>query len=129
LSLSPPLAWLKEVIDTVEGQCHPTGTIGPFDGCYWVKGLPYHPYENASKWPPQFPRRQALEAYRDWAKEVKPFGASEYTASPPRFWSEICKVIPRGQTNRQTTGGVRNVAIDLTDLQKNFEKYLRGEVV
>jgi hypothetical protein len=130
LSLPPPLAWLQEVIDTVEGQ-------GPPDEeYYWSCGLPYRRWEatvwgqpRPYQWPPQFPRSQALAAFRDWTNKVKPFGASEYTASPERFWKEICKVIPRGQTNRQTTGGVRNVTIDLTDLQKNFENYLRGEVL
>jgi hypothetical protein len=126
LSLSAPLAWLQEVIDTVVGQ----GSSGDYD---WNGGLPYpraHVYGTMeSKWPPQFPRRHALEAFREWVNKAKPFGASEYTGSPERFWAEICKVIPRGQTSRQVNGGVRTVTIDLADLQNNFEKYMKGEVV
>jgi hypothetical protein len=129
LSLPPPLAWLQEVIDTVEGQ-------GPPDEeNYWSCGLPYcreataWGYPRRCKWPSQFPRSQALEAFRVWANIARPFGASEYTASPKRFWKEICKVIPHAQTSRQTAGGVRTVSIDLADLQNNFEKYLRGDVV
>jgi hypothetical protein len=118
LSLSAPLAWLREVADTVEGQGLPGKSCG------WIDGMPV-----SNEWPAQFSRRQALEAFRDWAQKAKPFGASEYTGSPPRFWAEICKVIPRARTNRQITGGVRTVSIDLADLQKNFERHLRGEVV
>jgi hypothetical protein len=118
LSLSAPLAWLREVADTVEGQGLPGKSCG------WVDGMPV-----SNEWPPQFSRRDALRAFRDWAQKAKPFGASEYTGSPERFWAEICKVIPRAMTNRQTSEGVRIVSIDLADLQKNFEKYLKGEVV
>jgi hypothetical protein len=121
LSLSPPLVWLREVIDTVEGQ-------GPPGGYYWHDGLPYR-QGGGSEWPPRFLRRDAVDAFRSWASKAKPFGASEYTGSEKRFWSEICKVIPHAHTSRQTTGGVRTVSIDLADLQNNFEKYLRGEVV
>lgn len=129
LSLSPPLAWLREVVDTVVGQ-------GPPEEYDWYGGVPYRKHEPSfsgqpreAKWPPQFPRRQAVDAFRDWAKNAKPFGASEYTGSPERFWAQINKVIPRGQTNRQITGGVRVVTIDLADLQNNFAKYLKGEVL
>jgi hypothetical protein len=123
---------LRDVIDTVECQ-------GPAGECYsWRSGLPYlsrdlscwgPPENKESKWPPQFWRRQALEAFRDWTQKAKPFGAPEYTGSAERFWAEIHKVIPRAQTSRQITGGVRIVSIALADLQNNFEKYLRGEVV
>jgi hypothetical protein len=128
LSLSAPLAWLQEVIDTVEGQGNP----GDYQ---WVGGLPYprtqswNSQGNVSKWPPRFPRGEAVAAFRDWVTKAKPFGASEYTGSPERFWAEICKVILRAQTNRQTSGGVRTVCIDLADLQNNFQKYLRGEII
>jgi hypothetical protein len=129
LSLSAPLAWLQEVIDMVVGQ----GSPGDYS---WDGGMPYPrtqtwspPGTQASKWPPRFPRSEAVAAFRDWVTKAKPFGASEYTGSPERFWAEICKVIPRAQTNRQTSGGVRTVCIDLPDLQDNFQKYLRGEIV
>jgi Family of unknown function (DUF5906) len=128
LSLSAPLAWLQEVTDTVDGQ----GPNGDYD---WPDGLPFPHAQswnrqgNQSKWPPRFPRSEALAAFRRWATKAKPFGASEYTGSPERFWAEICKVIPRAQTNRQTSGGVRTVSIDLADLQNNFQKHLRGEFV
>jgi hypothetical protein len=129
LSLSAPLAWLQEVVDTVVGQGLPGDYV-------WRDGLPYPrtlscglPCGSDSKWPPRFPRREAVDAFRYWAGRAKPFGASEYTGSPERFWAEICKVIPRVRTIRQIAGGVRTVAIDLGDLQDNFEKYLKGEVV
>jgi hypothetical protein len=130
LSFSPPLQWLREVVENVVGQ----GPSGDYD---WNDGVPYPrrqgsawpPQPRESKWPPRFPRRQAVDAFRDWATKAKPFGAAEYTGSQGRFWAEICKVIPLGQTNRQTTGGVRTVVIDLTDLQNNFEKYLRGQAI
>jgi hypothetical protein len=128
LSLSAPLAWLQEVLDTVEGQ----GANGDYE---WSDGLPYPRTQSwssqgrESKWPPRFPRSEALAAFRGWVAKAKPFGASEYTGSPERFWAEICKVIPRAQTNRQTSGGVRTVCIDLADIQNNFQKYLRGEMV
>jgi Family of unknown function (DUF5906) len=129
LSLSAPLAWLQEVVDTVAGQ----GLPGDYD---WRDGLPYPrtlssglPCGSDSKWPPRFPRRAAVDAFRNWASKAKPFGASEYTGSPERFWAEICRVIPRVQTNRQIAGGVRTVAIDLADVQNNFNKHLRGETV
>jgi hypothetical protein len=119
LSLSAPLAWLREVIDTVEGQA-----ANGANGDWGVDGLPY-----PNKWPSQFSRSGALRGFRIWSDKAKPFGASEYTGSPARFWAEICKVIPHAQTTRQIAGGVRVVSIDLADVQNNFEKYLRGEVV
>jgi Family of unknown function (DUF5906) len=128
LSLSAPLAWLREVMDTVVGQGNPgdyywnSGGMPHPDGVYGPSGRECH-------WPPRFPRRDAVTAFRRWADKAKPFGASEYTGSPERFWAEICKVIPRAQTNRQTSGGVRTVCIDLPDLQNNFQKYLRGEII
>ena len=126
LSLSPPLLWLRELLDNVVGQ----GSLGK---CSWYNGLPFESTSlgqpSEIKWPPQFPRRQAIDAFREWVSKTKPFGASEYTASEERFWVEICKVIPRAQTRRQIAGGVRTVTIDLADLRTNFAKYLRGEVV
>jgi Family of unknown function (DUF5906) len=126
LSLSAPLAWLQEVMDTVVGQGNP----GDYD---WIDGLPYQGTQYSpsreSKWPPRFPRSQAVAAFRAWATKAKPFGASEFTGSPERFWADVCKVIPRPQTNRQTSNGVRTVCIDLADLQNNFQRYLRGEIV
>jgi Family of unknown function (DUF5906) len=129
LSLSAPLVWLQEVIDTVAGQ----GSPGDYS---WDGGMPYPRTQTwsptgtpESKWPPRFPRRDAINAFRRWADKAKPFGASEYTGSPERFWAEICKVIPRAQTSRQTSNGVRTVSIDLADLQDNFQKHLRGEIV
>jgi hypothetical protein len=126
LSLSPPLAWLREVADAVVGQ-------GPAGDYNWVDGLPvpvgqFGPTKEY-RWPPRFTRRQAVDAFRDWTAKAKPFGASEFTSSEQRFWSEICKVIPHRQTTRQGSGGVRFVIIDFNDLQNNFSKYLRGEVI
>jgi hypothetical protein len=127
LSLSPALQWLKEVIDTVDGE-------GPAVEYDWVAGLPHpagQPYGQSrqSKWPPRFPRREALAAFREWATKAKPFGAAEYTGSPEKFWAEICKIIPRAQTNHQITGGVRTISIALADVEENLEKYLEGRSV
>ena len=125
LSLSPPLMWLREIIDTVEGQ-------DVSGDCGWVDGLPYakarsHGATQQCKWPSRFPRSQALDGFRAWCAKARPYGASEFTGSPERFWREIHKVIQKGQTSRQTGKGVRVVQIDLIDLKANFQKYLRGE--
>jgi Family of unknown function (DUF5906) len=125
LSLAPPLMWLREIIDTVDGQG------GPVD-YEWFDGLPYpkaHTYgtDRVCKWPPRFPRSQALDGFRAWCTKAKPYGASEFTGSPERFWREIHKIIPKAQTSRQTAKGIRVVSIDLVDLSANFKKYLRGE--
>jgi hypothetical protein len=126
LSFSPPLTWLREVADAVVGQ-------GPAGDYIWLEGLPVPPGQlgpnKEYRWPPRFTRRQAVDAFRAWTTRAKPFGASEFTSSEQRFWSEICKVIPHAQTTRQGSGGVRAVVIDFTDLQNNFSKYLRGEVI
>jgi hypothetical protein len=119
--------WLHEIVETVDGQ-------GPAGDYYWDDGLPY--VKNRSlgqpkdcKWPPQFSRGEAVDAFRAWCTKAKPYGASEFTGSPERFWSEVRKVIPAARTSRQISGGVRIVAIDLAGLQANFDKYLRGELV
>ena len=124
LSLSAPLAWLQEVIDSVLGQGLPAITIRR-TACLTATD----PHASGCRWPSSFPRNEAVNAFRGWTNKAKPYGASEYTGSPERFWSEICKVIPRGQTSRQAGGGIRLVKIDLADLQNNFEKYLKGEIV
>ena len=126
LSLTPPLMWLREIVETVDGQGQP----GDYE---WVDGLPYEKgqlfnQQKSSRWPPRFARREAVDAFRAWASKAKPYGVSEFTGSAERFWGEVRKVIPAAQTNRQVSGGVRIVAIDLADLQANFDKYLRGEL-
>jgi Family of unknown function (DUF5906) len=127
LSLSPPLAWLREVADAVAGQ-GPPGDYEWQDGLPYPKGQPFgQPRE--SKWPPRFPRVEAVRAFRNWAAKARPYCASEYTGSEERFWTEIFKVIPRAKTTRQGTGGVRMVSIDLADLETNFATHLKGEVV
>jgi hypothetical protein len=127
LSFTPPLKWLREILDTVDGQAPAAARYS------WRDGLPYaaqsHPQPDECKWPPRFARREAVEAFRAWASKAKPYGVSEFTGSPERFWSEVHKVIPAAQTSRQVSGGVRIVAIDLGDLQANFDKYLRGEPI
>jgi Family of unknown function (DUF5906) len=95
LSLSPPLAWLREVTDTVVGQ------LKLNESYHWRDGLPYggvngygvgSSASDGPKWPQRFLRRETVDAFRDWASKSKPFGASEYTGSPERFWAEIHKV-------------------------------------
>jgi hypothetical protein len=126
LSLTPPLMWLREVLDVVVSQ----GPAGNYD---WIDGLPYPNSTQGSarepKWPPSFSRSSTLDAFRAWAAKAKPYGASEFTGSPERFWREMHKIIPKQQTARQTAGGARQVGIDLADIKKNFEKFLRGEPV
>jgi hypothetical protein len=124
LSLTPPLMWLNEIIDTVDGQ----GTTGDY---YWHEGLPYLSAgpNKECKWPPRILRREMLEAFRSRCMKARPHGASEFTGSPERFWREIHKVIPKSQTNHQTSNGQRVVSIDLVDLKANLEKYLRGDPV
>lgn len=128
LSLPPPLMWLREIIDTVDGQ--EDSTVG----YEWIDGLPYAKTyscgsERRPKWAPRFPRNQALEAFRGWSGTARPYGASEFTSSPERFWREVHKVIPKTQTSRQIGKGVRIVQIDLVDLRANFQKYVRGDLL
>jgi Family of unknown function (DUF5906)/Bifunctional DNA primase/polymerase, N-terminal len=86
LSLTPPLTWLQEVFERVESR--PPAAQG-----YWDKGLPVD-----MGWPSTLPRSGAVENFREWAAVAKPHGASTYTGSKQRFWSEITKVIPLDRT-------------------------------
>jgi len=126
LSLPPPLLWLREVVDVIDGQqAQPTGYN---TATSWVKHYSWSDGGLLSAWPPAFPRVEAVNAFRNWAKETKPYGASEFTSSPERFWTEIHKVIPLAQTQRKVHS-VRMVTIDLADLESNFQKYLEGKPV
>jgi hypothetical protein len=124
-SLPPPLLWLREVIDGVDGQqAQPTtGPAGPVSGYSWL------PNGTLTKWPPSFLRSEAIYQFREWVGKTKPYGASEFTSSPERFWAEIHKVIPLAQTQRKINGGVRCIQIDLADLESNFQKYLEGKPI
>jgi hypothetical protein len=124
LSLAPPLVWLREVIEALT-------ELGPAASYYWRDGLPASASSQPNtlfQGPLSFLRRELLDGFRSWANKVRPFGASEYTSSAQRFWTEICKVVPRAQTTKQNGKGDRKVLIDLNVLQHNFDKYLRGEV-
>jgi hypothetical protein len=80
-------------------------------------------------WSPKFPRREAVEAFRDWATKSKPFGVSEFTGSEQKFWAEIHTVIPIAKTSTKDSASTRHVTIDLADLRSNFEKYFRGQPI
>ena len=127
LSLSPPLQWLREVIDNVVGQ-GPSGSYNWEDGLPFLSHAPGQGQGRESRWPPEFPRGEAVAAFRNWLRNVKPYGASEYTGEE-RFWREIFRVIPRVHTTHQNSSGQRLVRINLVDVQANFEKHLRGETV
>jgi hypothetical protein len=116
LSLSPPLAWLWDVLEQVGGECAPGESRG------WHGGKPV-----GAKWPTKFPRSDALQAFRDWASIAKPHGASAYTGSEQRFWTEITRVIPRRLTTVKDSNGNRCVAISLDELRICFERYMQGE--
>ena len=114
LSLTPPLAWLHEVLRDVDGE-EPGGVKS------WFEGKP-----SGLKWPTKFPRAEALRAFRQWASLAKPHGASTYTGSDQRFWTEVVRVIPRDATNVKDSAGNRCVTISLDDLKVNFLRYLQG---
>jgi hypothetical protein len=116
LSLSPPLAWLWEVLALVGGECAPGESRG------WLHGKPVN-----AKWPTKFLRSDALQAFRDWASIAKPHGASAYTGSEQRFWTEITRAVPRRLTTVKDSNGNRCVAISLDDLRIYFERYMQGE--
>ena len=116
LTLSAPLAWLREVLEAVDGECAPGENRG------WYEGKP-----TCGKWMPKFPRSQAIGAFRDWVKVAKPHGANAYTGSEQRFWSEITRVIPRRLTNIKDASGNRSVTISLDDVRACFRRYMEGE--
>ena len=122
LSLSPPLAWLWEAQASVQGE-HPPNKGG------WdvFRELPGVGMPKDGKWPCSFLRSDALTAFRQWVSNAKPHGASAYTGSAQRFWSEITRVIPRRLTTVKDASGNRRVEISLSELQANFQRYLRGE--
>ena len=114
LSLSPPLAWLSEVLEYVDGECA--------ERHVWMDGKPFN-----RKWPTRLLRSDALDAFREWVSIAKPHGASAYTGSEQRFWSEIKRVIPRLLTVVKDSNGDRGIEISLDDLRAGFQRYMRGE--
>jgi hypothetical protein len=116
LSLSPPLAWLYEVIQELDGHCPPnqSGT--------WSDGK-----LTGGKWPTKLRRSVALEQFRKWVAIAKPHAASAFTGSEQRFWSEITKVIPRHFTLIKDSDGNRCVTISLDDLRVRIRRYTKGE--
>ena len=103
LTLSPPLAWLWEVLAaTVRSRG-------------WNDGKPV-----GGEWPTKFPRSDALKAFREWVVNAKPHGGSAYTGSEQRFWSEITRVIPRRLTAVKDADGNRCVTIPLDDIRACF---------
>jgi hypothetical protein len=79
------------------------------------------------KWPTRLLRSDALDAFREWVSIAKPHGASAYTGSEQRFWSEIKRVIPRLLTVVKDSNGDRGIEISLDDLRAGFQRYMRGE--
>jgi Family of unknown function (DUF5906) len=117
LSLSPPLAWLWEVLegvvkDVVFPKVHPG----------WRDGIPLE-----SKWPTEIYRSDVLDQFRKWAAIAKPHGASAYSGSEQRFWSEITRVVPRRLTTVKGANGRRRVTISLNNLRACFGRYMQGE--
>ena len=98
------------------------GEEGPNEGGAWLEGKPFF-----GKWPPKFYRSDALKAFREWAANAKPHGASAYSGSEQRFWSEITRVIPRRLTAVKDANGNRCVTISLNDLRACFLRYMQGE--
>jgi hypothetical protein len=119
LSLTPPLAWLKEVLEKAESAAPSQPTK-----ISWCRGLP-----SAGDWPAMLPRAIVLEQFREWAALAKPRGANTFTGSDQKFWSEITKIIPANLTRIKDASGNRGVAIPLVDLRALFEAYLRGSPV
>jgi hypothetical protein len=68
-----------------------------------------------------------MQAFREWAAIAKPHGASAYTGSEQRFWSEVSRVVPRRLTAVKDADGNRCVAISRDDLRDCFLRYMRGE--
>jgi hypothetical protein len=115
LSLSPPLAWLSEVLEKLESSTTPqTKAVG------WHQGLPF------GDWPAKFPRAVALEQFREWAVIAKPHGAATYTGSSQRFWAEITRVVPRNLTQVKDADGNRFVSISLHELRGRLDAYMQG---
>jgi Family of unknown function (DUF5906) len=117
LSLTPPLVWLREILDNVDGE------LGKYDD----KSLAKFPAPH--RWPPRFRRRDAVQAFREWAQKAKPFRASEFTGSEKRFWAEIHKVIPLANTCHKGKFGERYVAIELAEVEARFERFLKGDLL
>jgi hypothetical protein len=116
LSLTPPLAWLSEVLEHVDGDSAPKDSGG------WHNGMPA-----SRKWPTRLRRSDALEAFREWVSIAKPHRANTNTGSEQRFWGEIIRVVPYRLTKIKDSNGTRCVAISLDELRAYFTRYLRGE--
>jgi hypothetical protein len=113
-SLTPPLAWLREVLEIAENSTASASF-------YWSHGLPYGGWPSAP-----LHRALILQQFREWAAAAKPHGANTYTGSDQRFWSEITKVIPARLTRVKDANGTRCISISLADLRACFKSYMRG---
>ena len=107
LSLTPPLAWLLEVVESLSNT---PAAQRRMDN--WHQGLP-----SGADWPTTLRRSLALQYFREWVAVAKPHGANSYTGSEQRFWNEITKVIPHRFTAVKDTKGDRCVAISLDELR------------
>ena len=117
LSLTPPLAWLLEVVESLSNT---PAAQRRMDN--WHQGLP-----SGADWPTTLRRSLALQYFREWVAVAKPHGANSYTGSEQRFWNEITKVIPHRFTAVKDTKGDRCVAISLDELRVRVQAYRRGE--
>jgi hypothetical protein len=118
LSLSPPLAWLLELLEKMEASSTPqTHTRSD----HWSGGFPI------GDWPATFPRAVAIQQFREWTAIAKPHGAATFTGSSQRFWTEITRVIPRHLTQVKDANGNRSVSISLHDLRMSFDAYMQGK--
>ena len=117
LSLTPPLAWLLEVVESLSNT---PAAQRRMDN--WHQGLP-----SGADWPTTLRRSLALQYFREWVAVAKPHGANSYTGSEQRFWNEITKVIPHRFTAVKDTKGDRCVAISLDELPVRVQAYRRGE--
>jgi hypothetical protein len=115
LSLSPPLAWLSEVLEKMGSS-----STAQTKGVGWCQGFP------VGDWPVKFPRAVALQQFREWTAIAKPHGAATYTGSSQRFWAEITRVVPRNLTQVKDADGNRCVSISLHELRGRLDAYMQG---
>jgi hypothetical protein len=116
LSLTPPLMWLREVLEKAE-SIPPQQTTK----ISWYCGLPI-----AGDWPTLLHRAIVLQQFREWASTARPHAANTFTGSDQRFWTEVTKIIPADLTRIKDAAGNRCVTISLAELRARYDAYLQG---
>jgi hypothetical protein len=119
LSLTPPLMWLREVLEKAE-SIPPQQTTK----ISWHRGLPI-----AGDWPTLLHRAIVLQQFREWASTARPHGANTFTGSDQRFWTEVIKKIPADLTRIKDAAGNRCVTISLAELRARHDAYLQGSLM